>query len=368
MRRRSLLVTAGTVLTSGCSSILPAPETTVEETTAANETDGPPTEGVPTGTATDRPTTTDAATEPDPGTPTTPQRTVAAAIKTARTDLSEAYSKYVDFAEGEDPGFLEVDAATTVQISAITNQTADATNALTELPAGKTDEQKQTIRQLRGVATLLGRGIQAQWNLKQAYDTVIFTKGRIYAESHTRVPNQVDELRARLSGATGYLETIRTDTTRSDAAALDALSPTVYDEKLAQFDQELTVVETLADALESFSDGLSVFAEGVDPYINDEWRTAEEKFSASTEDLGSANGAIAALSKPSSFDAVLTELETVTGAVVAGAEDLATAAEAARKYEWDRKDDHYSRAVDHFEGSDIVANDIDSIGRIIRYG
>jgi hypothetical protein len=58
----------------------------------------------------------------------------------------------------------------------------------------------------------------------------------------------------------------------------------------------------------------------------------------------------------------------LTGALVAGAEDLATAAEAARNYEWDTKDDHYSRAVDHFEGSDIVANDIDSVGRIIRYG
>jgi len=369
MRRRTFLATTGALLSAGCSEIVPPPGTTEASETTGSPSEaatGTPSDGVPTaGTTTDPgpDPTTDQPTETTTETPSEAERAVAEALSTARSLLSDSLAAYRAFADTDEPTLLDVTAATQVSVSDVTSLASDAREVLEEAPR-YVDED---VQHLQGVADFLTTGIRCQSSLNSAYSRFEFVRGRVYAEDFASLTRQLDDLRDRRDNAGDFLETLQSETGRSDMQAFEPLSADDYDAKITQLQREVSAFGTLADALETMGSGLETFIDGNDEFTDDDYDDANELYATANQAFRTANEALTTLDTPNSLTDAVSELRSVTDALAAGTQDLVEAAAAGDEYEWETYDAEFADAVSELRASQVAVDEIDSVADIIGY-
>lgn len=371
MRRRSLLATAGTVLLTGCSQIVPPPQETVTDTAASSpgdETTAPtpsPTDAMETDRLTEPEPTTDEATETTTDeateTPSAAERQADEALTTAREHLSRAVDAYVGLADADDATLLNVTAATKVSRSDVVSPADAARSALDDVPEGATASQRRTAEQLRVVASFLVEAIRCQSELWPAYDEIQFVVGRLYAEQFPTVDSSVGEIHDQCDDAREYLDTIHEETDADSTAAFDGIDADTYDRKVAQFEREIDGFDTVADAVATMRDGLEAFGDGVTEYDRDNYRLAREPFRTAADECGAANETLVGMETPTAVTETVSELASVSDAIAAGSADLETAAAEAVELNWDERDAAYESASEHLRSSTVAVDRIDSV-------
>ncbi|MFD1586226.1 hypothetical protein ACFR9U_04475 [Halorientalis brevis] len=375
MRRRTFLATTGALFSAGCSEIIPPPQTTVRSDAAGpNETTGPdgtgsetvPTDGSET-TAPDDGRTSDHPTETETDTPTQGDREVAQAITTARSRLTDAHAAYLAFADATDPTLVDVTAATQVSVSDVTRHASKARQALEEAPNTTSPAQQTTVDRLSGVADFLATGIRYQSSANAAYSKFTFVLDRLYAEAFAVLPGEIGRLRTNRDTANEFRNTLQSETDRDDVQSFDAISATIYDEKVAQLDREMTGFETLADAISAISDGLEAFTDANGEFTDDSYGDAAEQYVTASERLGTATETLETLDAPTAVESAVTELTGVADAVASGAADLEAASRAGDEFEWETRDERFDDAISALQTSQVAVDRLDSVTEIIEY-
>lgn len=381
MRRRSLLATAGLVLFAGCEQ---GPgtgtDTTDAETTATTtgqQGTSPPgaattspdaaTETLSEPQPTEQTTQTDTATETETETATRSraERRAADQIDTARGHLSDALSAYLTFVDAENPTLLDVDASVSVTISDVTAPISEARTALNEVPQGANEDQQATVDELRGVATFLDQGIRCQAQLYFAYDEFQFVVERIYNENLAGVPDDIGRIREKKDRASGFFETLQSDSDPSDFAAFEDISQNTYTRKVDQFDAEIAAFTTLADAMTAFRDGMDAFNEATDAYVSRNYRDARELFPTADEEFGVASDTLSSMDAPESVAGTVSELVDVTRVLSNGSQDMARASRAGFEGRTGDRNDAFEAAEEDFQSNEIVMNRIDSVEELL---
>lgn len=384
MRRRTLLVTTGVLVSAGCSALQGGDGTdttdAATDTATGTGTDTPTdTQTPPTATetlsepapTTDTDTTTDGTTETETetetATPTRAERRAAREIDSARSNLSEALTEYVAFAPDgtSEPTLLSVDAAVNVTIADVTNPVSAARSALDAVPEQANADQQATVDALRGVATFLDRGVRCQARLYDAYEDFTFVVDRLYAENTGGVPDEIASIREATAGARGYFDTLTAESDASDTTAFDALDEATYTDKVGQFEAELDAFPTIADALTAFRRGLETFLEAADDYLDGDYRDPREQFPDAASDFRTADQTLSAIDAPPSVADTVADLVSVASALAPACDDLTSAARAGYTGDSSDREDAFAAAQAHLESSTVAVERLDTVEELV---
>jgi hypothetical protein len=383
MRRRTLLATAGVLVSAGCSALQGGDGTdTATDTDTQSETDtAAPTDTTtaPSGTdtlsepapttGTESPTATDTTTEPEEtATPNRAEREAAREIDRARTKLSEALTEYVAFAPSgtSDPTILSVDASVNVTIADVTNPVSEARVSLDRVTDRASSEQQATVEALRGVATFLDRGVRCQAKLYDAYQDFTFVVDRLYAENTGGVPDEIANIRDETADARGFFDTLTAESDAGDTTAFDDLDEATYADKVGQFEAELDAFPTVADGLTAFRRGLETFLEAAENYLGGDYREPRETFPEAADDFRTASQTLSAVSAPPSIADTVADLVEVAEAIAPACDDLAEASRAGFTGDSSDREDAFEAAQAHLESSDVAVENFDTIEELVE--
>lgn len=336
MRRRTLLATAGVLLSAGCSEIIPDPRQpeTDDATTDRSETttDAPPSE-TPRSTetitnGTDSPAEQTETTEP----PTeVPDRRTARHLDTARSHLGDALDAYVAAATAESPTLLDVTAEVAVVPSDVINPVDAARGELTDLPRDATESQRATADQLLSVGAFLAAGARCQSALADAHGRFEYITDRLYAGNTGGIRNDADNLRSFYREARRHLDTLEAESDAESTAAFDRLDSETYTAKVAQLRASVTVYGNLAAPLLDLRAGFEAFGRGASAYDNDSYTFARREFSTALENLGPAEESFRSLDTTPVVAETVEQLAADAAVLSAAVEDFDTAAAAGER-------------------------------------
>lgn len=344
MRRRALLVVAGSLLTAGCSEYVPEdvedeiPDDVLPESETPEPT--PPRTGTADGpeqtdTPESSPTETDDGAEqtetPDDETPEeTPERTpteaerrAAEVLDAAREDLDETRDAYLAFADAADATLLDVTAAVDVRISRVTNPARGVSETLADLPDGANDEQVADAARLEALARFFDRGIRCQDALAGAYEAFEFVLGRLYAETRTSLTGNLGTIGEGATEAAGFLDDIDADTDADDTTAYEGLDESTYEDKRTQFEREIEVFEVVADHDTELREGFEAYERASRAFDRENYDEAGEQFETVDDRFRPIADDLSDLGEPPA------SLETLGGRL---ARDTDAVAEAATEF------------------------------------
>jgi len=332
MRRRTILATAGVVLSAGCSEILPEPRQTETDdgTTEASETDdaAPPSETPSPGeTPTER--ETERTDEPDEtAQPRTepPHPRTARHLDDARSHLGDALDQYAAAAGTDDATLLDVTAETDITPSRVANPVNAARQELADLPREATDAQRATAERLRAVGAFLASGARCQSALKDADDELDYITGRLYAERTGAIPSAIVDLRSFHSTARDHLDTLEAESDAESTDAFDRLDGDTYTAKVEQLRREVTAFGALPGVLSDFRTGFDAIDRAANAFSNDSYSTAREEFETTVDSLGPAEETLRSLDSPVAIADTVGNLVADAASLSATAEDFRTAA------------------------------------------
>lgn len=387
MRRRTLLTTAGVLVSAGCSALQGGDGTDTDaatdtdtqsetDTTAPTDTTTAPSgtdtlsEPAPT-TGTESPTATDTETTTEPeetATPSRAEREAARELDRARTKLSDALTEYVAFAPSgtSDPTILSVDASVNVTIADVTNPVSEARSSLDRVTDRASSEQQATAEALRGVATFLDRGVRCQAKLYDAYQDFTFVVDRLYAENTGGVPDEIANIRDETADARGFFDTLTAESDASDTTAVDDLDEGTYADKVGQFEGELDAFPIVADGLGAFRRGLETFLEAAENYLGGDYREPRETFPEAADDFRTASQTLSALSAPPSIADTVADLVEVAEAIAPACDDLAEASRAGFTGDSSDREDAFEAAQAHLESSDVAVENFDTVEELVE--
>jgi hypothetical protein len=363
MRRRTLLATAGIGLSAGCSGFLPDSEGTPTDET----TDAPaptPTDGSAPTPPTDPTVTSDTGTTDEPT--ATPHPRADEVIADARAHLAAAHETYVAFAGEDATSILDVTAAVDVSIGGVSNEVSAARSDLADAPGRANEPQQRTIEALGNVGTLLERGIRCQSELQNAEESLSYVLDRVYAEQLTRVPNRIDQLRSEQDLAREHFDVVAGETAAADVDAFEPITTATYEDKISQFEAELTAFEALPDPLLATWRGLRAFIDASNQYLGESYVDAGQRYPTAVTELQAAADGLAAIDRPDSLASRLEALTSVTSALAAASVDLQAAAEAGQEGRRDDREAAFAAAESHLRSSSVAVERLDTVQELLE--
>lgn len=278
LRRRYIASLASFIGLAGCAGdgSNPAEQTgatptSTPRTKTPTPSPTPTLSGTPEGT-TDTPEGT--PTETETQTPNTPTE-VEALIESARDSLSEAIAVYAEFAPRNRDGIISITAKTTDFSATDVFQPANA--ALNDLNDAEKydnlDDHTEEIETLRSVHSFIAGAARTRQSLVRAYEKLVEIRGLIEDRSYDDVPNLADSMGSEQESASDSFQTFLDESSSDDMAAIENISPDIYDEMVAVFRPEIgafgmleSELPTLSRRLESFEESMEEYEDGDDTY------------------------------------------------------------------------------------------------------
>jgi hypothetical protein len=271
LRRRYIASLASLIGLAGCVG----DDSNPGEQTGATPTSTPRTKTPtpsPTPTLTETPEST--PTETETQTPNTPTQ-VEALIESARDSLSKAVEIYSEFAPRNRDGIISITAKTTDFSATDVFQPANA--ALNDLNDAEKfdnlDEHTEEIETLRSVHSFIAGAARTRQSLVRAYEELIEIRDLIEDRSYDDVPNLAESMRSEQESASDSFQTLLDESSSEDMAAVENISPEIYDEMVAVFRPEIgafgvleSELPTLSRRLESYYASMEEYGDGDDTY------------------------------------------------------------------------------------------------------
>jgi hypothetical protein len=349
MDRRGFLIALFALL-PGCTGSDNNPATETAESTAPNTTTSASTT-TPTESTTETPKKTE-TTGPDT---TTGEQQAATHLSNADDYLGAAFDEYAAFAGSLNTTFVSVTAATTsFERSPVLSHLANAKEELATAEQYGTNAQSETVSQLRDVTEFLSKVAAAQEYLIEARLNLQAASDALADGEDSKLESHLNSVEARHKSVSDMVETIREETDAASATATAHASPDQYEQKLSQFDEELSTLSAFGTQLSTCVDALAPFREAVDHTLDGNDVAAWTDYGRAEYEFGTLQDAVAGMTPADAFQELYSTVECFVDAMVDGATHLESSANAGRDDDSDKKQAEKEKAKEAFQTCEMA--------------
>ncbi|RXK50591.1 hypothetical protein [Halorientalis pallida] len=221
-------------------------------------------------------------------------------------------------------------------------------------------------RRLRRVATFLEQGVRCQKALGDASGEFEYVVGRLFADQTGIISGSLGTMRENQASAADHLDAIESETTATDAAALDELDGETYSAKVDQLRRAVSAFETLPDALAKIKRGFDAFRQGGDAYLGEQYLDAEQTLGTVGTELDPASETLSSLTAPAPVADAIDDLTRVSDTISVAAVDLEAAAEAGTRGARSERRAAFTDVQTHLEDATVAPDRLEIVRRLLR--
>ncbi len=282
----------------------------------------------------------------------------------AMDGIRKTYTTYVGYA-GADANLLDVNAATeSFHGPKLRTMAQNARQPLEEATEYAPEGQKDLILSLVQVTVFLEDLARVRAALIDGYDDVVFATERLYAESTLRAKQTADRINEFRSEAQSLSRPLRNEI---DAEAVSVFEPIggVYREKMRQIRSEVRALRNVQSAVTSGVRGIDGFKDGVPAFYDQNYEQARRALSTAKFGFNAARTSFGFVDESTGMQEKTSEAAAVMGALDSAADALHKASEAKVENETQKRFLEGRRAAERAVESNDIASDMRTAKQII---
>ncbi|WP_336002763.1 hypothetical protein [Halorientalis halophila] len=298
------------------------------------------------------------------GTPMETDPRATELMQEAMTGIQKAYEAYVSQA-GSDATLMDVgitlDSFNALRVRRLAKEARTPLEEATEYaPEG----QKQVVLALVQVTIFLEDLARVRRALIDAYDDFVYAVERLYAESTTRARYTVSSIREYRKSAKQMFRPLKREI---DEGAMAVFTPvgSVYDDKIDQIEAELDGLRWGAEGVMEMAKALEKWPGAVEAYLDRDYERAVNRLDTAAFGFSYARSDFERIDQESGMTDLTGEIARVAGTLETTADALGRSASAKVEDDPQRKFFEAQRAAERAVNGDEIVSEMRTANRII---
>jgi exonuclease VII small subunit len=285
-------------------------------------------------------------------TPAKSNEQAAKHLQKGRQNILEAISTYASFG-GSDYDITAVSPTTdSFSLPRIQSKIRRTRSPLLKASRSATEGQKVLILALEQVGIFLKHTARADDTLQEALSEYHTAIDYLENGDTTNVDPALDRLNKRLKEAQEYIDVINSETDSTSMQIIESDAQEMYEVKLSQLETIVDSLTSLRNAAEDITDGLAELKRGVDEYISRKYDNAEFQLTSAASSLQIGLSSIKNIQSEKVLQNVTRSTLSFASIIYQISYDLQQSAQAKLNHNEDAYSKYRERAIEHLRSDE----------------